>query len=228
MRKRIRFCVANKNINCLSSSTRPPPFSLLSLLFVAPRISIFFCLPKCLSYFFLNPLSIFFSSDRKPLVDTSKKNIHETSTPQITREFRLKKDHHHHHHHHHVLYDLLLSGFESVLRFVVVEEDEPHEDDESKSFGEDCERFLSLSSKSSSKEQEEKEIRKRHRGSIVGFCGDAKSAIRTDRSWENNLGLARGRERVSRVVETREKRKNGWRVYYYPTGVGEPVRRSRG
>ena len=76
MRKRIRFCVANKNIHCLSSSTRPPPFSLLSLLFVAPRISIFFCLPKCLSYFFLNPLSIFFSSDRKPLVDTSKKNIH--------------------------------------------------------------------------------------------------------------------------------------------------------
>jgi hypothetical protein len=145
----------------------------------------------------------------------------------ITREFRLKKDHHHHHHHH-VLYDLLLSVFESVLRFVVVEEDEPHEDDESKSFGEDCERFLSLSSKSSSKEQEEKEIRKRHRGSIVGFCGDAKSAVPTDRSWENNLGLARGRERVSRVVETREKRKNGWRVYYYPTGVGEPVRRSRG
>lgn len=76
MRKRIRFCVANKNIHCLSSSTRPPPFSLLSLLFVAPRISIFFCLPKCLSYFFLNPLSIFFSSDRKPLVDTSTKNIH--------------------------------------------------------------------------------------------------------------------------------------------------------
>jgi hypothetical protein len=146
----------------------------------------------------------------------------------ITREFRLKKDHHHHHHHH-VLYDLLLSVFlESVLRFVVVEEDEPHEDDASKSRGEDCERFLSLSSKSSSKEQEEKEIRKRHRGSIVGFRGDAKSAVRTDRSWENNLGLARGRERVSRVVETREKRKNGWRVYYYPTGVGEPVRRSRG
>jgi hypothetical protein len=143
----------------------------------------------------------------------------------ITREFRLK-DHHHHHHHHYVLYDLLL---ESVLRFVVVEEDEPHHDSSSfSSCGEDCERFLSLSSKSSSNEQEEKEIRKRHRGSIVGFCGDAKSAVPTDRSWENNLGLARGRERVSRVVETREKRKNGWRVYYYPTGVGEPVRRSRG
>ena len=201
---------------------------------VVRALPLFRCCHCCSSrlefrFFFASPsvCRIFFSILFRSFSRVTE-NHSSTKKTLITREFRLKKDHHHHHHHH-VLYDLLLSVFlESVLRFVVVEEDEPREDDASKSCGEDCERFHSLSSKSSSKEQEEKEIRKRHRGSIVGFRGDAKSAVRTDRSWENNLGLARGRERVSRVVETREKRKNGWRVYYYPTGVGEPVRRSRG
>ena len=76
MRKRIRFCVANKNIHCLSSSTRPPPFSLLSLLFVAPRISIFLASPSVCRIFF----SILFRSFSRVTENHSstrqKKNIH--------------------------------------------------------------------------------------------------------------------------------------------------------